>query len=104
MAAKIRTGDTVIAIAGREFGQTGVVESVDTGTGRAVVTGLNISIRHQRQTQDQPGGRLAKNMPIDMSNLAIVDPEDHKPTRVGFRVENGKKIRYSKRTGARIDG
>ena len=104
MAAKIKTGDTVMAIAGNDYGRTGEVIRVDKATGRAVVSGLNVSVRHQRQTQDQQGGRVAKNMPIDLSNLAVIDPEDGDPTRVGFRVENGKKYRYSKRTGARIDG
>ena len=103
MAAKIRTGDEVFAIAGNHQGVKGKVQSVNTRTGRAIVTGMNVAVRHLRQTQGQKGGRQPINLPIDLSNLALVDPKDNRPTRVGFRFEGDRKVRYSKRTGAIID-
>ncbi|MFP4045225.1 MAG: 50S ribosomal protein L24, partial [Rhodosalinus sp.] len=80
----------------------GTIQSVDPKAGKAVVDGLNMAIRHQKQSQMSQGGRIAKAMPIDLSNLAIVD-KNGKPTRVGFRVEDGKKVRYAKTTGDVID-
>ena len=102
MAAKLKTGDKVIVLTGKDKGKTGEILSVDPKAGKAVVEGINIAIRHQRQTQTNQGGRQPKAMPIDLSNLAIVDANG-KPTRVGFRMEGDKKVRYAKTTGDAID-
>lgn len=104
MAAKLKKGDKVMVIAGKDSGARGVISSVNPATGKAVVENVNLSIRHQKQTQSQEGGRIPVFMPIELSNLAMVDPSDDKPTRVGFRVEGDKKVRFSKRTGEVIDG
>ena len=104
MAAKLKKGDQVIVIAGKDRGARGVINSVDPNMGKAVVEGINLSITHRKQTQNQEGGKIPKFMPIDLSNLAIVDPSDDKPTRVGFRMEDDKKVRFSKRTGVLING
>lgn len=101
MAAKLRKGDKVIVLTGKDRGKQGEIESVDPGAGRAIVSGVNIAIRHQRQTQTTQGGRLPKAMPIHLSNLAIVD-SNGKASRVGFRFEDGKKVRYAKTTGETI--
>jgi len=98
MAAKLRKGDTVIVLAGKDKGKTGEIASVDPKAGKAVVEGLNMAIRHTRQSQASQGGRLPKAMPIDLSNLAIVDANG-KASRVGFRMEDGKKVRFAKTTG-----
>ena len=98
MAAKLRKGDSVIVLAGKDKGKKGTISSVDPKAGKAVVDGLNMAIRHQRQTQNTQGGRTPKAMPIDLSNLAIVDANG-KATRVGFRMEGDKKVRFAKTTG-----
>ena len=105
MAAKIKKGDRVHVLAGKDKGKTGDVLKVLPGKGRAVVQGVNIVRRHQRQTASQEGGINAKEAPLDLSNLAIEDPKDGKPTRVGFKIlEDGRKVRYAKRSGETIDG
>ncbi|TRD19855.1 50S ribosomal protein L24 [Palleronia caenipelagi] len=101
MAAKLRKGDKVVVLAGKDKGQQGEIQSVDPKAGKAVVEGVNMAIRHQRQSQTSQGGRLPKAMPIDLSNLAMLD-KDGKATRVGFRMEDGKKVRYAKTTGDAI--
>lgn len=101
MAAKIRKGDKVIVTTGKDKGRQGEVLSVDPKAERAVVDGLNIAIRHTKQSQTSQGGRQPKAMPIHLSNLAIVDANG-KPTRVGFRMEGDKKVRYAKSTGEAI--
>jgi len=101
MAAKLRKGDKVVVLTGKDKGQEGEIESVDPKAGKAVVTGLNIAIRHMKQSQTSQGGRTPKAMPIDLSNLAIVDGNG-KATRVGFRMEDGKKVRFAKTTGEAI--
>ena len=98
MAAKLRKGDNVIVLAGKDKGKIGEIASVDPKAGKAVVEGLNMAIRHTRQSQTSQGGRLPKAMPIDLSNLAIVDANG-KASRVGFRMEDGKKVRFAKTTG-----
>ncbi|WP_308916864.1 50S ribosomal protein L24 [Jannaschia sp. LMIT008] len=98
MAAKLRKGDTVVVLAGKDKGKTGEIESVDPKAGKAVVGGVNMAIRHTRQSQASQGGRIPKAMPIDLSNLAIQDANG-KATRVGFRSEDGKKVRFAKTTG-----
>ena len=102
MAAKLRKGDKVVVLAGKDKGKEGVITSVDPKAGKAVVDGVNIAIRHTRQSQTSQGGRLPKAMPIDLSNLALLD-KNGKATRVGFRMEGDKKVRYAKTTGDVID-
>ncbi|MDV7143694.1 50S ribosomal protein L24 [Tropicimonas sp. TH_r6] len=101
MAAKLRKGDTVIVLSGKDKGKTGEIEKVDPKAGKAVVGGINISVRHTKQTQNSQGGRIAKAVPVDLSNLAFVDANG-KATRVGFREEDGKKVRFAKTTGDAI--
>ena len=102
MAAKLRKGDKVVVLAGKDKGQEGTITSVDPKAGKAVVDGINMAIRHTRQTQTSQGGRLPKALPIQLSNLALVDANG-KPTRVGFRMEGDKKVRFAKTTGDVID-
>jgi len=102
MAAKLKKGDKVVVLAGKDKGKTGEISSVDPKAGKAVVDGINMAIRHTRQSQTSQGGRLPKAMPIDLSNLAYVDANG-KPTRVGFRMEGDKKVRFAKTTGDVID-
>jgi large subunit ribosomal protein L24 len=101
MAAKLKKGDTVIVLTGKDKGKKGEIQSVDPKAGKAVVEGINIAIRHQRQTQTAQGGRQPKAMPIHLSNLAIVDSAGN-PARVGFRIEDGRKVRFAKTTGEAI--
>ena len=104
MAAKIRKGDRVMVIAGRDKGKIGEVLKVMPKENRAIVQGVNVVKRHQRPTADQPGGIVEKEAPIHISNLAHIDPKDNKPTRVGFKVlDDGRKVRYAKRSGEVID-
>jgi len=105
MAAKIRKGDKVIVLAGRDKGRTGEVKAVNPTLARAVVAGINLVKRHTRQTAQAEGGILSKEAPIHLSNLAIADPKDGKPTRVGFKtLDDGRKVRIAKRSGDLIDG
>jgi large subunit ribosomal protein L24 len=100
MAAKIKKGDHVIVLAGRDKGKHGEVISVLPKENRAVVRGVNVVRRHTKQTAQEQGGNVSKEAAIDLSNLAIEDPKDGKPTRVGFKVlEDGKKVRIAKRSG-----
>ncbi|NVO26477.1 50S ribosomal protein L24 [Donghicola sp. C2-DW-16] len=103
MAAKLRKGDKVIVLAGKDKGKEGTITSVDPKAGKAVVEGVNMAIRHTRQTQNSQGGRLPKSLPIELSNLAIVDPKLGGATRVGFRMEGDKKVRFAKKSGEVID-
>lgn len=104
MAARIKKGDRVVVIAGKDKGRTGEVIRVLPAEERAVVRGVNVARRHQRQTARDQGGIIAKEMPIHLSNIAIATP-DGKPTKVGFRInEDGTKQRVAKRTGEVIDG
>ena len=98
MAAKLRKGDKVIVLAGKDKGKTGEISSVDPKAGKAVVDGINIAIRRIKQSQQTQGGRTPKAMPIDLSNLAIVDANG-KPSRVGFKMDGDKKVRFVKTTG-----
>ncbi|WP_417808542.1 50S ribosomal protein L24 [Thioclava sp.] len=98
MAAKIRKGDKVIVLAGKDKGKQGEITSVSPKAGKAVVADVNVSIRHTRQTQTEQGGRQPKAMPIALSNLSLMD-KNGKATRVGFREEDGKKVRFAKTTG-----
>jgi large subunit ribosomal protein L24 len=102
MAAKLKKGDKVVVLAGKDKGQTGTILSVDPKAGKAVVEGVNMAIRHTRQSQTSQGGRIPKAMPIDLSNLAMLD-KNGKPTRVGFKFDGDKKVRFAKTTGDVID-
>lgn len=101
MAAKLRKGDKVVVLAGKDKGKQGEITSVDPKAGKAVVDGVNIAIRHTRQSQTSQGGRIPQAMPIQLSNLALLD-KNGKATRVGFREEDGKKVRYAKTTGETV--
>ncbi len=101
MAAKLKKGDKVIVLTGKDKGKTGEIDLVMPKENKAVVNGINISIRHTKQSQQTQGGRLPKAMPIDLSNLALVDGNG-KATRVGFRMEGDKKVRFAKTTGEAI--
>ncbi|WP_424985554.1 50S ribosomal protein L24 [Microbulbifer sp. S227A] len=102
MAAKLRKGDKVVVLAGKDKGKEGTITSVDPKAGKAVVEGVNIAIRATRQSQTSQGGRIPKAMPIQLSNLALLDANG-KPTRVGFKLEGDKKVRFAKTTGDVID-
>jgi large subunit ribosomal protein L24 len=108
MAAKIRKGDKVIVMVGRDKGRSGEVIEVRPSDGRALVRGVNMVKRHQKQNQRQEGGIISKESSVDMSNLALADPKDGKPTRVGFKFvgegDNRRKVRVAKRSGVEIDG
>lgn len=98
MAAKLKKGDKVVVLAGKDKGKQGEITTVMPKDNKAIVDGVNVAIRHQRQTQASQGGRVPKAMPIDLSNLALMD-KNGKATRVGFREEDGKKVRFAKTTG-----
>jgi len=108
MAARIKKGDSVIVITGRDKGRTGEVIEMRRDAGRVLVRGVNMVKRHQRQSASQEGGIISKEAPIHMSNVALADPKDGKPTRVGFKFvgkdDDRKKVRVAKRSGVEIDG
>ena len=103
MAAKIKKGDKVVVIAGRDKGRNGEVLEVIPSENRARVQGINMVKRHTKQSQTEQGGIISKEAPIHLSNLAVAD-RDGKPTRVGFKIENGTKVRVAKKSGELIDG
>jgi large subunit ribosomal protein L24 len=104
---KIREGDNVIVISGKDRGKTGKVKTVDPKKGRVYVEGLNMIKRHQRPVAGRPNlqiGVIEREGPIHVSNVAIVDPKTHKPTRVGItRSEEGRRVRVTRRSGVEID-
>jgi large subunit ribosomal protein L24 len=105
MAAKIRKGDKVVVLTGRDKGRTGEVFEVRPSESRALVRGVNMVRRHQRQTAREQGGIIAKEATVHLSNLAIADPKDGKPTRIGFKLlKDGRKVRIARRSGEQIDG
>ncbi len=108
MAAKIRKGDKVVVLTGRDRGRTGEVIEVRPDQSRALVRGINMVKRHQRQTAQQEGGIISKEATVHLSNLAVADPKDGKPTRVGFKImgegADRRKVRIAKRSGVEIDG
>jgi len=108
MAAKIRKGDKVIVRTGRDKGRSGEVLEVRTEEGRALVRGVNMVKRHQKQSAQQEGGIVSKEATVHLSNLALADPKDGKPTRIGFKFvgagDNRRKVRIAKRSGVEIDG
>ena len=103
MAAKLKKGDKVVVLTGRDKGKKGEITKVMPTEGRAVVSGVNTVIRHTRQSQQSQGGRIPKEAPIQLSNLAIVDPKTGEPTRVGFKVVDGRKVRFAKKSGEVLD-
>ena len=104
MAAKVKKGDKVVVIAGRDKGRTGEVLKVFPEESRVLVSGVNTVTRHQKPNQAEPGGIKRFEAPIHVSNVAIADPRDGKPTRVGFKTdEHGRKYRFAKRSGESID-
>ena len=105
MAAKIRKGDKVVVLTGRDKGRSGEVIEVRPSTGVALVRGVNLVKRHQKQSQTQEGGIVSKEGPIHLSNIAFADPNDGKATRIGFKIQkDGTRVRVAKRSGAEIDG
>jgi len=102
---KIKKGDHVVVLTGRDKGRGGEVLKMLPKEGQAIVQGINTVKRHQRQTADSEGGIINKDLPVDLSNLAVEDPKDGKPTRVGFKfLKDGRKVRFAKRSGEVIDG
>ncbi|TFF20621.1 50S ribosomal protein L24 [Jiella endophytica] len=102
---KIRKGDTVVVLAGKDKGRSGEVIKMMPKDDRALVRGVNMVKRHQRQTASQEAGIITKEAPIHLSNLAVADPKDGKATRIGFKtLEDGTKVRVAKRSGEEING
>lgn len=102
---KIRKGDTVIVLTGKDKGRSGEVVRMIPKEGRAVVSGINMVKRHRRQSAGQEAGIVDMEAPIQISNLALADPKDGKATRIGFKtLEDGTKVRFAKRSGETIDG
>ena len=101
MAAKLRKGDKVVVLTGKDKGKQGEIAQVFPKDNKAVVDGVNVALRHTKQTPSTQGGRIPKAMPIDLSNLALMD-KNGKATRVGFRMEGDKKVRFAKTTGEAI--
>jgi large subunit ribosomal protein L24 len=105
MAARIKKGDKVVVLSGRDKGRSGEVIKVLPSDQRALVRGINMVTRHQRQTAAQEGGLVRKEAPIHLSNIAVADPQSGKPTRIGFKtLADGRKVRVAKRSGETIDG
>ena len=104
MSANIRKGDSVVVITGRDKGKKGSVLKVFPDENRALVQGVNVVKRHQRQTQSQQAGIVSKESPIQLSNIAHVDPKSGKATRVGTKtLSDGRKVRFAKKSGEVID-
>jgi len=102
---KVKKGDRVVVIAGRDKGKRGEVLQVLPQEARALVQGVNVVRRHQKQSPQQDGGIISKELPIHISNIAVEDPSDGSASRVGFKItEDGRKVRYAKRSGEIIDG
>ena len=104
MAAKVRKGDRVVVTTGRDKGKKGEVLRVYPDEGRVLISGVNVVKKHQKQTQAQQGGIVTKEAPINVSNVAHIDPKSGEPTRVGFKVlADGRKVRVAKKSGESID-
>ena len=101
---KLKKGDEVIVTAGKDKGKTGEIIKVLPKDSKVVVQGVNMVSRHQRQTKTEEGGIISKEMPLHISNVAMLDPQDGKAVRVGFKIEDGRKVRIAKRSGDVIDG
>ena len=101
---KIKKGDKVVVITGRDKGKTGEVKKVMPTENRVIVDGVNMVKRHTRPSAGDPGGIVEKEAAIHVSNVAYVDPKTDKPTRIGYKtLEDGRKVRYAKRSGEVID-
>ena len=110
MAARIKTGDEVIVVGGKDRGKKGKVLRVDPGKNRLYIEGLNMIKRHQRPQQvagaqraEQVGGVIEREGPIHVSNVMLLDPKDGKPTRLGTEIADGKRYRIARRSGTRLD-
>jgi len=102
---KIRKGDKVVVLTGKDKGKSGEVLGMLRKENRALVSGVNMVKRHQKQSQAQEGGIISKELPIHISNLALEDPKDGKPTKVGYKtLKDGSKVRFARRSGEQIDG
>ena len=105
MAAKIKKGDSVVVLSGKDKGRTGTVSQVMPKAGKIVVEGINVITRHNKPTQMNPqGGIERKAAPMDISKVAVADPKDGSPTRVRFEEKDGKKVRVAVKSGETIDG
>ncbi len=101
---KLKKGDDVVVVSGRDKGKTGSILNVDRQDDCVLVDGVNMVKRHTRPSQTQPGGIIEKEAPIHISNVALADPKDGSPTRVGYRtLEDGRKVRFAKRSGEVVD-
>jgi large subunit ribosomal protein L24 len=101
---KVKKGDRVVVLAGRDKGKRGEILQVIPTENRAVVQGVNVVRRHQKQNAQQEGGIVAKEAPIHVSNIAVEDPSDGSPSRVGYKfLDDGRKVRFAKRSGETID-
>jgi large subunit ribosomal protein L24 len=101
---RLKKGDEVLVITGKNRGETGPIESVDKKKGRVFVTGVNIAKRHVKPTSsNQEGGIIDKVMSIDISNVMLLDPKEKKPTRIGYKVEADRKVRFAKLSGSVLD-
>ena len=104
MKLKIKKGDTVIVITGRDKGKTGEVLRVFPDDARVIVQGVNVAKRHTRPRMGDPGGIVEKELTIDISNVAHIDPRSSKPTRIGYKhLDDGRKVRFARRSGEVID-
>lgn len=103
MAAKIKTGDEVIVTAGKDKGKKGKITRILRDAGKAVVSGVNVATKHQKPAAGEPGGIKKIELPIQLSNIAVVDPKDGTATRVGFKDVDGKKVRFAKKSGEVLD-
>jgi len=103
MASRLRKGDKVIVISGGSKGQSGVISSVAPKSGKVTVEDVNLSVRHTKKSASSEGGKVKKALPLDACKLALIDPKTGSKTKVGFRFENGKKVRFSKVSGVNID-
>jgi large subunit ribosomal protein L24 len=102
---KLKKGDRVVVLAGRDKGKRGEILKMIPAEHRAIVQGVNVARRHQKQSAQLEGGIIAREAPIHVSNLGYVDPKDEKPTRIGFKtLEDGRKVRVARRSGEVIDG
>jgi large subunit ribosomal protein L24 len=103
--AKIKKGDNVVVLSGKDKGRTGTVQTVMPKDGKVVVDGLNVIVRHRKPSQTNPqGGIDRKPAPMHISKVALADPKDGKPTRVRFETKDGKKVRVAVKSGETIDG
>lgn len=103
MSMKIKKGDKVIVITGKDKGKTGEVMKAMPKDNKVVVSGVNVSKRHQKPSQENAGGIISKEMPIHVSNVSLIDPKDGKATRVRLSEKDGHKVRIAKRSGEAID-